>query len=110
LSDEDGRLAGGVMSMVLKSGANQVHGTLFEFLRNDFFDARSFFDQDKTKLRRNQFGGMISGPVRIPKIYNGRDRTFFLFSWESYRQSTGTTSLTRVPTVLERAGNFSETP
>lgn len=109
-SAEYGRLAGGVMNMVLKSGANQPHGTLFEFLRNDFFDARSFFDQDKTKLRRNQFGGMLSGPVRIPKIFNGQDRTFFLFSWESYRQSTGTTSLTRVPTALERKGNFSETP
>ena len=106
-SAEYGRLSGGVMNMVLKSGANQPHGTLFEFLRNDIVDARSFFERDKAPLRRNQFGGMLGGPVWIPKLYNGRDRTFFLFSWESYRQSTASTVLTRVPTELERAGNFS---
>jgi outer membrane receptor protein involved in Fe transport len=108
-SAEYGRLAGGVMNMVLKTGSNQIHGTLFEFIRNDIFDARSFFDQEKTRLRRNQFGGTAGGPVWIPKVYNGRDRTFFLFSWESYRQSVGSTTLTRVPTSLERQGNFSST-
>ena len=108
-SAEHGRLAGGVMSMVLKSGSNQVHGTLFEFVRNDMFDARNFFAQDKNKLRRNQFGAVVSGPVWLPKIYNGRDRTFFLFNWESMRDSMGNTKLSRVPTDLERQGDFSET-
>ena len=58
-SAEYGRLAGGVMNMVLKSGGNQVHGGLFEFVRNDLFDARNFFDAGKGKLRRNQFGATV---------------------------------------------------
>ncbi len=108
-SAEYGRLAGGVMNMVLKSGANQPHGSLFEFLRNDRLDARNFFVANKSKLRRNQFGGTFSGPVLIPKLYNGRDRTFILFSWESYREVVGITRLGRVPTELERQGDFSQT-
>src|SRR5262249_55271885 len=99
-SAEYGRLAGGVQNMVLKSGTNQLHGTICEFLRNDLFDARNFFDDEKTKLRRNQFGGVVGGPVWIPKLYNGRNRTFFLFSEESYRQILGNTKLSRVPTDL----------
>lgn len=108
-SAEYGRLAGGVMNMVLKSGGNQLHGVLFEFLRNDIFDARNFFDAQKSTLRRNQFGGTAGGPVWIPKLYNGRDRTFFLFSWESYRQIAGENRLGIVPTELERQGDFSRT-
>ncbi|MGH9718756.1 MAG: carboxypeptidase regulatory-like domain-containing protein [Bryobacteraceae bacterium] len=107
-SPEYGRLAGGVMNMVLKSGGNQFHGTLFEYLRNDKFDARNFFDAEKSKLRRNQFGAVVSGPVLLPRLYNGRDRTFFLASWESYRQALGSTRLGRVPGALEREGNFSD--
>jgi outer membrane receptor protein involved in Fe transport len=106
-SPEFGRLAGGVMNMVLKSGGNQFHGVLFEFLRNDKFDARNFFDAGKSKLRQNQFGATVSGPVVIPKVYNGRDRTFFLFSWESYRQTQGQTRLGVVPTAAQREGDFS---
>lgn len=82
-SAEYGRLAGGVMSMVLKSGANQLHGTLFEFARSEAFDARDYFNPDKSELRRHQFGAMANGPVVLPRIYNGRNRSFFLFSWES---------------------------
>src|SRR5580704_2150040 len=88
-SAESGRTSGGLMTMVLKSGTNQIHGSLFEFLRNDKMDARNFFATSKPELRRNQFGGLISGPVEIPKLYHGRNRTFFLFSWESYRQVQG---------------------
>jgi hypothetical protein len=88
-SAEYGRLAGGTMNMVLKSGTNRLHGTLFEFLRNDALDARGFFDPVKTKLHCNQFGAVADGPVYLPKLYNGRDRTFFLFNWEGYRQVTG---------------------
>jgi hypothetical protein len=97
-SAELGRLAGGVMNVALKSGGNDFHGALFEFLRNDAFDARNFFNTSKSELRRNQFGATLGGPVLIPKIYNGRNRTFFLFSWESYRQRQGTPSLNVVPT------------
>ena len=107
-SAEYGQLAGGVMNMVLKSGSNRVHGSLFEFLRNDLFDARNFFDQQKSRLRQNQFGGLLSGPLSIPKLYNGHDRTFFLFSWESYRQVQGRPTLGVVPSVAQLAGDFSQ--
>src|SRR5262249_48327203 len=105
-SAEIGRLAGGVMNMVIKSGTNRLHGVLFEFLRNDKVDARNFFDDEKAPLRRNQLGGTVDGPIWIPKVYKGKDRSFFLFSWESYRQVTGSSKLSRVPTLEERQGNF----
>jgi hypothetical protein len=85
-SAEFGRLAGGVVNVALKSGGNQVHGALFEFLRNDKLNARNFFAGTIPEYRQNQFGGMLSGPVLIPKLYNGRNHTFFMFSWESYRR------------------------
>jgi hypothetical protein len=99
-SAEHGRMAGGVMSMVLKSGGNRYHGAVFEYLRNDKFDARDFFDARKPALRRNQFGAVINGPVI-------RNKTFFLASWESYRQVIETTRLSRLPTMRERTGDFS---
>jgi hypothetical protein len=108
-SAEFGRLGGGVMSVALKTGTNRLHGSLFEFLRNDLLDARGFFDTDKPPLRRNQFGGTLDGPVRIPKLYNGRDRTFFLISWDGMRQHTKNSRRGRVATDLERAGDFSQT-
>ena len=107
-SPEYGRLAGGVMNMVTKTGGNRYHGVLFEFLRNDLFDARNFFDSAKGELRQNQFGGTLSGPLSIPKVYDARNRTFFLFSWESYRQVQGTSKLGVVPTLAERGGDFTQ--
>src|SRR5436305_1419233 len=101
-SAEYGRLAGGVVTMALKSGGNQLHGSVFEFVRNDIFDARNFFDAGKSKLRRNQFGATVSGPVI-------HDRTFFMASWESYRSVAGSTQLGVVPSLLERQGDFSQT-
>ena len=108
-SAEYGRLGGGVMNMALKTGTNQLHGSAFEFVRNDKFDARNFFDIGKSKLRRNQFGATLNGPIYIPKLYNGRDRTFFLVSWESYREISGNNRLGVIPTELEHNGNFSQT-
>jgi len=107
-SAEYGRLAGGVTNMVLKTGGNQLHGTVFEFVRNDVFDARNFFDAGKAELRRNQYGTTFTGPVAIPKVYNGRNKTFFLFSWEAYREVDGESQLGVVPSMLERQGNFSQ--
>ena len=98
-SAEYGRLAAGVISVALKSGSNQFHGSLYEFLRNEKLDARSFFDSSKQKLERNQFGGLLSGPIR-------RDKTFFLVSYEGLRSLQGQTMITRVPTALERTGVF----
>ena len=107
-SAEYGKTAGAVLNMVLRSGTNQYHGSAFEYLRNDVFDARAFFDTSKLPLHQNQFGATILGPLNIPKIYNGHDRTFFLISWESYRQVFGETKLGNVPTALERSGNFTK--
>ena len=76
-SAEYGRYAGGVLTAVTKSGSNRFRGSVYEFLRNDALDATGYFDVNKSKLRRNQFGASASGPVRLPKLYNGRDRTFF---------------------------------
>jgi outer membrane receptor protein involved in Fe transport len=107
-SAEYGRLAGGVVTMALKSGGNQPHGSIFEFVRNDLFDARNFFDAGKSKLRRNQFGATVTGPVEIPRLYHGEDRTFFMVSWESIRQVSGSSNLGVVPSLLERQGDFSQ--
>jgi outer membrane receptor protein involved in Fe transport len=107
-SAEYGRLAGGVVTMALKSGGNDIHGAIFEYVRNDLFDARSFFDGAKAELRRNQFGATVTGPVTIPKIYSGRNKTFFLMSWESFRGVAGSTNLGVVPSLLERQGDFSQ--
>ena len=106
-SAEYGRFAGGVLSMVTKSGGNRVRGSLYEFLRNDALDARNFFDAGKSKLIQNQFGATVSGPVLLPKLYNGQDRTFFLFSWESLRQISGSTQRGIVPQPQMLQGNFS---
>ncbi len=106
-SAETGRMAGGVINMVLRSGGNQFHGEVFEFLRNNVFDSRSFFDQRKLSLRRNNYGVTFHGPVLLPGVYNGRDRTFFMFSWEAYREVLGQTQIGNVPTQAQREGDFS---
>jgi hypothetical protein len=104
-----GRDAGAVVDMITKSGTNQIHGSAYEFLRNNYMDARSFFATKVPPLKRNQFGGTVGGPVILPH-YNGRDRTFFFVGFELTRQTLGSTiSSTIVPTALERAGNFSQT-
>jgi hypothetical protein len=74
-------------------------------------DSRNFFDVTGRSApnKRNQFGFLLTGPVYIPKLYNGKDRTFFTFSWEWQRQRNGTTSTALVPTAQERAGDFSAT-
>ena len=105
-SAEYGKMAGGVMNMVLKSGANAWHGNAFEYFRNDFFDSKGYFDPTRLGFHQNQFGGLISGPISIPKMYNGHDRSFFMFSWESLFQQYGQTYLGVVPTAAEHGGDF----
>jgi hypothetical protein len=104
-SAEYGRTAGGILNMTLRSGANSYHGALFEYFRNDFFDARNFFSPNKLDLHQNQFGGMIAGPLNFPH-YKGRDRTFFMVSEESYRLVWGENRSGIVPTAAEQSGNF----
>jgi len=104
----NGRNAGAVINMVTKSGTNEFHGVLFNFLRNDKLNTRNFFAAGVDPLRRNQFGGTIGGPIRLPR-YNGKDKSFFFVSYEGTRQRLGSTSSSIiVPTALERIGDFSQ--
>ena len=99
-----GRNAGGQVNVVLKGGANQLHGTAYEFLRNDVTDARNFFAapfEPTPQYQRNQFGGSVGGPLV-------RNRTFFFGDYEGRRVREGITQVTNVPTALERVGNFSQ--
>jgi outer membrane receptor protein involved in Fe transport len=107
-SAEFGRYAGGMLTVVTKSGTNRVRGALYEFLRNDAFDATGYFDVNKSKLRRNQFGATVGGPVWIPKLYNGKNRTFFMVTWESLRATAGKTQRGIVPTPEQLRGDFSK--
>lgn len=77
----------GVINYTLRSGTNQYHGGLFEFVRNDKFDARPFFNRTRPIVRFNEFGGNLGGPVWLPKIYHGKDRTFFNFNYTGLRNS-----------------------
>ncbi len=97
-----------VVNVSIKSGTNQVHGSLYEFLRNSVTDSRSYFAQSVEPLKRNQFGGSAGGPVIIPKLYNGKDKTFWFVAYEGLRQAQATTEISTVPTALSRTGNFSE--
>src|SRR5262245_712538 len=81
--------AGGLLNGSTKAGANDFHGGLFEFLRNDKLDARNFFAREREVLKRNQFGGTFGGPVSLPKLYSGRDKTFFFVSYEAIRERQG---------------------
>ncbi len=107
-SAEFGRSAGAVVNAVTKSGTNALHGSLFQFLRNNAVNARNFFASTDDGLKRNQFGGALGGPVYLPKIYNGRNRTFFFASHQETRQRQRPAGLsTVVPTMAQRNGDFS---
>jgi hypothetical protein len=97
---EYGGTNGGITSVVTRSGGNDIHGTLYEFLRNDKLDARNFFSEKVEPLKQNQFGGTVGGPIR-------KDRLFGFGYYEGYRNKQGFTNLATVPTAQERAGNFS---
>ena len=108
---EFGRTSGGVESFVTRSGSNSYHGTAYDIFRNEDLNANSWFNNlrglPRDLDRKNDYGGTLGGPLRIPKLYDGRDRTFFFFSWEQYRQAQGSTDVSTVPTDAERRGDFS---
>ena len=109
-SAEFGRGAG-VVSVSTKSGSNEIHGSMFNFLRNQVMDAKNYFASPvvpKAPLRRNQFGAAFSGPVWIPKIYKGKNRTFFFADYYGIREKRGLTFVNSVPTAKVRVGDFSE--
>lgn len=106
-SAEFGRQSGGLVNAVTKSGTNVIHGSAFEFVRNQSLNARNFF-AGKDGLKRNQFGGTIGGPVMLPK-YDGRDKSFFFFSYQGTLIRRVPSEVLRiVPTALQRQGNFSQ--
>ena len=108
---EIGRGAAGFTDIVTRSGTNAIHGSVFEFLRNAALDARNFFDRQSLAqpkrippFIRNEFGLTNGGPVVIPGLYNGRNRTFYFAEYQGFRQVLGDTEVIPVPTAAERSG------
>ena len=101
-SAEYGGFSGGIIGITMRSGTNRFNGSAFEYMRNEALDARGFFDEERLRLRRHQFGGTLGGPIV-------RNKSFFLASYEGRVQSIARTRLGNVPTALERAGDFSQT-
>jgi hypothetical protein len=108
---EIGHGAAGFTNIITKAGINLLHGSLFEFVRNSALDARNFFDERSfanhgriPPFRRNEFGFALGGPVMLPGIYRGRDRTFFFGEYQGFRQVLGATEVLSVPTEAERHG------
>ncbi|HXP41358.1 MAG TPA: TonB-dependent receptor, partial [Candidatus Acidoferrales bacterium] len=109
---EYGRNGGGTISVVLKSGTNGLHGSLFEYLRNDAFNANDYIDNElgnpRQVLKRNQFGGVIGGPITLGKWLNGKDRFFFFFGYQGQRQTaTVNQGFVTTYTPAELGGDFS---
>jgi hypothetical protein len=114
-SAEFGHAAGAVVSAAVKAGSNKPRGTLFHFLRNDKLDANNFFSnaaaRAKAPFRQNQFGGALGGPVLVPKIYDGHDRTFFFIDYQGTRQRTmASSSIMDLPPLSFREGDFTSLP
>jgi hypothetical protein len=106
---EFGRAQGGILTFSSRSGTNEYHGSLYEFLRNNYFDARNYFEDTRSVLKQHDFGGTFGGPVWIPKIYNGKNKTFFFFSMEYFRNRAGANAFTTsVPTPEMYQGDFSK--
>jgi len=101
------------VNVVSKSGTNDLHGTAFWFGRNDAFDASTFFNNlagsEKNKLRQNQYGFVVGGPAWIPKLYNGRNKTFWLVNFEGRRTISGFQDFLTIPTPDQLAGRFTST-
>lgn len=89
-----------------KSGTNEFHGVAFSYVRNAFFDARNFFAPVNPPFKRNQFGGTFSGPVRLPKVFDGRNKLFFMFNYEGLRERRALTQQATLPDARFRSGNF----
>jgi len=104
---ENGGAAGAVMTVVSKSGTNQYHGDLWEFVRNSAMNAIGYFNTVVPPLRTNQFGAAGGGPLSIPKLYNGKNRTFFYAAFEAYKSSNANEGKFLGPTAAQREGDFS---
>lgn len=111
-SAEYGRSAGANVSIVTKSGTRDLHGSLYEYLRNDKLDANGYFSNrtglNKLPFRQNQYGVALGGPLEIPKLYHGREKTFWFFNWEGFRQRQAQPRISTVPTTAQRQGDFND--
>lgn len=112
LSAAYGRYSGGVVNVSTKSGTNNIHGNVFEFLRNNYFDANDWFNKRAGNpvppFRMNQFGGTAGGPLTVPHVYHGKDRTFFFLSYQGTRRVKGSTTILSFPSAALKTGDFSE--
>ncbi len=110
---EFGQAGGGLFNVTMKSGTNQYHGTAFEYFVNEDLNAAFPFSFNGTggkfrpRNRRNDFGGTVGGPVIIPKVYDGRNKTFFFYSYEYYKEAQGLTFPDTLPNAQYQVGNFS---
>ena len=114
ISAEYGRISGGAVDIVTMSGTNRYHGQLFEYFQNDHLNANSWQQNSlggpKTPFHNNDFGFTLGGPLDVPKVYRGKDRTFFFVNYEGTRFSqAGSLQVASVPTAAERAGDFTHT-
>jgi Carboxypeptidase regulatory-like domain len=111
-SAQYGRTTGGITSFALRSGTNAYHGSAYDIFRNEDLDANSFFNNSRGFTRpldrQNDYGMTFGGPVWLPKLYHGKNKTFFFFSWEQYRQSQGGVTTSTVPTAANKTGDFSQ--
>src|SRR6185295_1271331 len=105
---EFGQVAGGMFTFATRSGTNSIHGSLYEYFNNEALDAAKPYTNTKPISRKHDFGFSLSGPIRIPKIYDGRNRTFFFVNWEEFRNDISALGARNtVPTLAYRSGDFS---
>jgi hypothetical protein len=112
-SAEYGSVLGGVVNVTTKSGTNELHGSAWSYERDQILDARAYFvpkDVLTTPFHQNQFGGSIGGPVLIPKLYNGKDKTFFFGAYQGFRYDQTSDTPLHVPTAAELSGDESDWP
>lgn len=109
-SAEFGHSAGAALNVLTKSGTDSLHGDVWEYLRNDVLDARNYFARGglKPAYRQNQFGFAISGPVIVPKLYNGRSKTFFFVDYQGTRIAQDSSKVSTVPTAAERNSAYTD--
>ena len=106
---EFGQVSGGLFNFTIKSGTNSIHGSGYEYFANEALDAQRPFVFIRPVSRKHDFGGSITGPVWIPKVYNGKNKTFFSFNWEAFRNHVrASASLQTLPTDAYRNGDFSQ--
>jgi hypothetical protein len=115
---EYGRTSGGIQSYNTKSGTNKFHGTAYEILRNTVLDANNWFNDrdiaingrntgnDTPPDKKNEYGGSLGGPILVPKLYDGRNKSFFFFTWEQFRQNKGYSNFITLPTLASLSGDF----